>query len=122
MTTPVIEILGLEVFGYHGVHEHEQQHAQTFVIDVRMVCRSDAATRSDRLADAVDYGAVSSRIVELATSTRHDLLERLAGAIADDLLDRFAVSVVTVTVHKPWAPIPHRFRDVTVTVERIRPG
>jgi dihydroneopterin aldolase len=21
-------------------------------------------------------------------------------------------------VHKPWAPIPHRFRDVAVTVER----
>jgi dihydroneopterin aldolase len=26
--------------------------------------------------------------------------------------------MVTVTVHKPWAPIPHRFGDVTVTVER----
>jgi dihydroneopterin aldolase len=122
VTTPVIEILGLEVFAYHGVHEHEQQQGQTFVIDVRLVCRSDAATRSDRLADAVDYGAVSSRVVELATSTRHDLLERLAAAIADDLLERFAVSAVTVTVHKPWAPIPHRFRDVTVTVERLRPG
>ena len=98
------------------------KESQTFVIDVRLVCRSDAATRSDRLADAVDYGAVSSRVVELATSTRHDLLERLAAAIADDLLDRFAVSAVTITVHKPWAPIPHRFRDVTVTVERLRPG
>jgi 7,8-dihydroneopterin aldolase/epimerase/oxygenase len=118
VTSPVIEILGLEVFAHHGVHEREKQHGQTFVIDLRMVCRSDAATRSDSLEDAVDYGAVSSRVVELATSTRHDLLERLAAVIADDLLDRFAVSVVTVTVHKPWAPIPHRFRDVTVTVER----
>ena len=118
MTTPVIEILGLEVFAHHGVHEHEQQHGQTFVIDVRLVCRSDEATRSDRLADAVDYGAVSARVVELAASARHALLERLAAAIADDLLDRFAVSAVTITVHKPWAPIPHRFRDVTVTVER----
>jgi len=118
VTSPVIEILGLEVFAYHGVHEHEKQHGQTFVIDVRLVCRSDAATRSDRLADAVDYGAVSSRVVELATSARHDLLERLAAVIADDLLERFAVSAVTVTVHKPWAPVAHRFRDVTVTVQR----
>ncbi len=116
--TPVIEILGLEVFAHHGVHEHEQEHGQTFLIDLRMVCRSDAAMHSDLLADAVDYGAVSSRVVEIATDTRFDLLERLATEIADDLLDRFAVSVVTVTVHKPWAPIPHRFRDVTVTVER----
>jgi 7,8-dihydroneopterin aldolase/epimerase/oxygenase len=118
VTSPVIEILGLEVFAHHGVHEHEKQQGQTFVIDVRLVCRSDAATRSDQLADAVDYGAVSSRVVELATSTRHDLLERLAAVIADDLLERFAVSAVTVTVHKPWAPVPHRFRDVAVAVER----
>jgi dihydroneopterin aldolase len=116
--TAVIEILGLEVFAHHGVHEHEQRRGQTFLIDLRLVCRSDTATRSDLLADAVDYGAVSDRVVEVATGTRYDLLERLATVIADDLLDRFAVSAVTVTVHKPWAPIPHRFRDVTVTVER----
>jgi len=118
MSTPVIEILGLEVYAHHGVLDHERERGQVFVIDLRLVCRSDAAARSDRLADAVDYGAVSSRVVELATGTRHDLLESLAMLIADDLLDRFAVSLVTVTVHKPWAPIPHRFRDVTVTVER----
>jgi dihydroneopterin aldolase len=118
MSAPVIEILGLEVYAYHGVLEHERQRGQTFLIDVRLVCRSDAATRSDRLADAVDYGAISSRVVELAAGGPYDLLERLAAVIADDLLDRFAVSMVTVTVHKPWAPIPHRFRDVSVTVER----
>jgi dihydroneopterin aldolase len=118
VSAPVIEILGLEVYAHHGVLEHERQRGQTFLIDVRLVCRSDAATRSDRLADAVDYGAVSSRVVELAGGGPYDLLERLAAVIADDLLDRFAVSMVTVTVHKPWAPIPHRFGDVTVTVER----
>ncbi len=122
MTNPVIEILGVEVFAHHGVLEAERCEGQMFSIDVRMVCRSDAATRSDRLEDAVDYGAVSARVVELTAGTRHDLLERLAAAIADDLLDRFAVTLVTVTVHKPWAPIPYRFRDVTVTVERGRPA
>jgi dihydroneopterin aldolase len=118
MTGPVVEILGLEVFAHHGVHEHEKQRGQTFLIDLRLVCRSDAAATSDRLEDAVDYGAVSSRVVELATSSRHDLLERLAAVIADDLLERFPIASATVTVHKPWAPIPHRFRDVAVTVER----
>jgi dihydroneopterin aldolase len=118
MTGPVVEILGLEVFAHHGVHEHEKQRGQTFFIDLRLVCRSHAAAASDRLEDAVDYGAVSGRVVELATSSRHDLLERLAAVIADDLLEQFPIASAAVTVHKPWAPIPHRFRDVAVTVER----
>ena len=66
MTTPVIEILGLEVFAHHGVHEHEQQRRPD-VPDRRaagLPLRCQAA-RSDRLADAVDYGAVSYRVVEL---------------------------------------------------------
>ena len=122
MSNPVIEVLGLEVYAHHGVLDTERRHGQMFTVDVRMVCRSDDATRSDRLEDAVDYGAVSARVVELTAGTRYDLLERLAAAIADDLLDRFDVALVAVTVHKPWAPIPHRFRDVTVTVERTRPA
>ena len=72
----------------------------------------------DDLADAVDYGAVANRVVELARGGPYDLLERLAAVIADDLVVGYPVDAVTVTVHKPQAPIPHPFADVTVTVRR----
>ena len=44
------------------------------------------AERTDDLADAVDYGAVANRVVELARGGPYDLLERLAAVIADDLV------------------------------------
>jgi dihydroneopterin aldolase len=115
---PVIELVGLEVFAHHGVHAHERRDGQTFLFDVRLECSSDAAERSDDLVDAVDYGAVADRVVELARGGPYDLLERLAAVIADDLLASHPVDAVTITVHKPQAPIPHPFADVTVTVRR----
>jgi dihydroneopterin aldolase len=118
VTAPVVEILGLEVFAHHGVHAHERRSGQTFLFDVRLECTNAEAEQSDDLADAVDYGAVADRVVELARGGPYDLLERLAAVIADDLVGGFPVDAVTVTVHKPQAPIPHPFRDVTVTVRR----
>lgn len=117
MSGPVIEIAGLEVFAHHGVYDYERRDGQPFLFDVRLVCPA-AAERSDRLEDAIDYGAVCNRVVELAGGGPYNLLERLAAVIADDLMERFAASSVTVTVHKPQAPIGHPFRDVSVTVQR----
>ena len=118
MSAPVVDIVGLEVFAHHGVHAHERRNGQTFLFDVRLECSSAAAERTDDLADAVDYGAVANRVVELARGGPYDLLERLAAVIADDLVVGYPVDAVTVTVHKPQAPIPHPFADVTVTVRR----
>jgi 7,8-dihydroneopterin aldolase/epimerase/oxygenase len=115
---PVIELRGLEVFAHHGVHAHEKERGQTFLIDVVLEARSADATRSDRLQDAIDYGAVADRVVELASGGPYDLLERLAGVIADDLIATMPAVRVAVTVHKPEAPIAHPFTDVAVTVER----
>jgi dihydroneopterin aldolase len=117
VSDPVVEIRGLEVFAYHGVHEHERRDGQTFLIDVRLTVAA-AAAASDRLEDAVDYGSVCARVVELAKGGPYNLIERLAAVIADDLAGRFPVSNVEVTVHKPQAPVPQRFADISVTVRR----
>ncbi len=117
MSAPVIEIIGLEVFAHHGVHDFERQEGQPFLFDILLV-GSPAAEQSDRLEDTLDYGAVCDRVVELAEGGPYNLLERLAAVVADDLLAGFGASAVTVTVHKPKAPIGHPFADVRVTVHR----
>ena len=49
--------------------------------------------------------------------------DALIGArLADDLLARDGVRMVAITVHKPQAPIPVPFADVSVTVRRSRPS
>jgi len=114
----MIEVRGLEVFAYHGVFEHERREGQTFLVDLVLEPVSDLAGATDRLEDAVDYGAVSERVVELVRGGPYNLIERLATVIADDLLERFPLSLVRVTVHKPQAPVAHPFGDLSVTVER----
>ena len=47
-----------------------------------------------------------------------DLIEALAARLATACLADVRVLAVTVTVHKPQAPIPHPFTDVAVTLRR----
>ena len=117
MTGPLIEIIGLEVFAHHGVHDFERRDGQPFLFDIRLV-GPPASQDSDLLEDTLDYGVVCDRVVELAGAGPYNLIERLAAVIADDLLERFPASSVSVTVHKPKAPIGHPFADVRVTVTR----
>ena len=117
MIGPMIEIIGLEVFAHHGVHDFERRDGQRFLFDICLEGPAESQ-ESDRFEDTLDYGAVCDRVVELAGGGPYNLIERLAAVIADDLLERFPASSVTVTVHKPGAPIGHPFADVRVTVHR----
>lgn len=52
------------------------------------------------------------------TGNRHQLLEHLAEEIAQRVLKQFSCTSVRVEVHKPQAPIPGIFRDVSVEIWR----
>jgi len=116
-----IELRGLRAFGRHGVLPHEQELGQTFLVDVVLEADLSAAARSDALADTVDYGKLGAAVVDAVAGTRFDLLEALAGHLADLVLADDRVGAVTVTVHKPMAPMGVLFDDVAVTVRRARP-
>ncbi len=111
-----IELVGLEVFGRHGVLEEERRHGQTFLYDLRLDV-SDAAL-SDRIEDAVDYRAVAARVREVSDSRSFQLLEALAAAVAGAILESFPVERVTVRVRKrpPGLTVEH----AAATVERVR--
>jgi dihydroneopterin aldolase len=121
VTAPLtIEVRGLVVYAHHGVHEHEREEGQRFLLDLALVPSSALACETDRLGDTVSYGDAARMAVEVATSTRFDLIERLAAHIADALLARMPLERATVTVHKPDAPLGLEFDDVAVTVSRVR--
>jgi dihydroneopterin aldolase len=108
-----VELEGLEVFGRHGVLEDEQREGQTFLYDIRLEV-GDAAL-SDRIEDAVDYREVADCVREVSDRRRFDLLEALAAAVAEALLDRFTVERVRVRVRKPKpAGVPAEFSAATV--------
>ena len=121
MTAPLtIEVRGLTVHAHYGVHPDEREHGQRFVLDLVLVPRSSLGCETDRLGDTVSYGDAARMAVEVATSTRFDLIERLAAHVADALLARLPLERATITVHKPEAPLGLEFDDVAVTVSRVR--
>jgi dihydroneopterin aldolase len=119
--TDRIELRGLRVRGHHGVFEHERRDGQDFVVDVTVWLDLAPAAASDDLADTLDYGALAQRAAAVVAGEPCDLIEAVAGRIADDALTDARVQAVEVVLHKPQAPIPLEFADVAVVAHRSRP-
>lgn len=113
-----IALTGLRVFGHHGVFDHERRDGQEFIVDARLYVDTAAAAARDDVADTVHYGEVAERIAAIVAGEPVNLLETLAQRIADAVLTFAGVRMVAVTVHKPQAPIPLTFSDVSVTIRR----
>lgn len=113
-----ITLRGLRVFGRHGVLEHERAEGQEFVVDIVAWLDLGAAAKSDDLAKTVHYGEMAELAAEIVGGEPHNLIESVAGAIADEVLAVWPLHAVEVTVHKPTAPIPLSFGDVAATVRR----
>ncbi len=118
--TDRIDISGIEILARHGLFEQERANPQRFLVDVTLFTDHRAAGDSDEINDTVDYGETASKIHDLVAGESHQLLERLASRLAAMLIEDDRVSRVVVTVHKPEAPIPVPFGDVSVTVDRSR--
>ena len=99
----------------------EKRDGQTFYADICAELDLEAASNSDDLNDTVDYGAIVDLVVEDIQSEPCDLIEHLAGRIADRILFQFnLINRISVTIHKPSAPVKGKVLDITVTIERNR--
>jgi dihydroneopterin aldolase len=118
-----ILLRGLRVVGTHGVLAEEQARAQPFEVDLALDVDLAAASRSDDLADTVDYGELAGAAERVVREERFALLERIAGRIAEVVLgldDRIAAVTVTVTKLRP--PVPVDLASAAVSVHRARAG
>ena len=98
----VVELEGLEVFGRHGVLDEERREGQMFLYDVRL--ELGGAPPSDRVEDTVDYRDIADCVKEISEGRQFNLIEALAAAVADALVERFAVEHARVRVRKPSPP------------------
>lgn len=115
-----IVLTGLTVFGRHGVYAQEREKGQEFTVDLRLRLSLEQAATSDDVADTVHYGELAERVAAVVAGEPVNLIETLAERIADVALADRRVQQVSVTVHKPQAPIALTFGDVAVTVHRTR--
>lgn len=101
-----VRLIGVQIYGHHGVTPGEREIGQRFKIDVEMGLDLQPAGESDRVQDTVDYEEVY-RIIETVTrERRYHLIEAMAEDIASSLLEKFQrLEEVQVRVKKPGAAI-----------------
>jgi dihydroneopterin aldolase len=115
-----IELSGLVVFGHHGYLEEERRLGQRFLVDLWVDVQGGAA-ESDRIDDTVDYRHLAALVREVFAGPERLLLEGLAGAVAEGIVERFAaVERVRVRVRKPDVVLDPPVDYAAVVVERTR--
>jgi 7,8-dihydroneopterin aldolase/epimerase/oxygenase len=120
VTEDRIEIRGLRLHGVHGLLPEERIRPQPFEVDLDLEVDLDRAAESDDLADTVDYGAVIEATAEVVAGPPHQLLESLAGSVADAALADERVRAVTVSVRKLRPPVARDVRSTGVRLSRSR--
>ena len=112
-----IILKNLEIYARHGAAPGEKELPQKFLVSVEALSDLRRAGITDELSDTADYGRMAEKIREVFTGSSYDLIEKCAEETALELLLRFPVSEVTVTVKKPWAPMgmPLDYAAVEIT-------
>jgi 7,8-dihydroneopterin aldolase/epimerase/oxygenase len=115
--TVLIELKGVEIAGRHGATPEEHECDQPFLYDLEL---EFPEPKADRIEETVDYRQVVE-VVREASRGERQLLETLAAAVADALVQQFAVERARVRVRKPEVRLETPVEWTAATVERSRP-
>ena len=114
-----IRVTGIKAFGYHGVLPHEATEGQEFIVDLLVTLDLRAVSLSDDLKQTINYAVLAQIAHDNIVGDRVQLIERLAGRIAEEISSAYSqITSVSVTVHKPHAPVTLDFEDISVTITR----
>jgi len=116
-----IEIAGLKLFAYHGVHEFERRQGQEFLLDITLWANMQAACRSDNLDDTVNYSRVIDCAAAAFCAEHYNLIERAAQVVADAIMQDFPpITRLNIRIHKPSAPVKQPVADIIFELEQVR--
>lgn len=114
--TDTVFIEGLVVETVVGVYDWEREVTQKLVVDLEMAWDNRVPGRSDEVADALDYAAVSARVETCLQELRPKLLEYGAETLAATLQGEFGIRWLRLVIRKPGA-VPSA-QSVGVRIER----
>lgn len=116
-----LSLTGLEFYGHHGTEPWEQEAGRRFSVDIELGMDLTAPGRTDRLEDAIDYRSIHAAVRHVLEGERHQLIERLAWRVLEELFGRFErAEAILVRVHKPEAPIGGINEAAVVEIRRTR--
>jgi FolB domain-containing protein len=114
-----LQLTGLRVRAIIGTLPHERTTRQTLLLSADLYSDFSAAEASDDFHDTFDYAAVEAFLHDFTANSSYQLLEALAGNLANAVLKEFPlIAGITLRISKPSAP---RYAEcVTIEVSRGR--
>jgi len=116
-----LHINAFRCYGYTGYLPEENRLGQWFEVSLTLWLDLAEASKSDRLDDTVDYRQVVEAVKAVVEQQVFKTVERLAGAIAQALLDLSVCPQVRVRLTKLSPPIPNFNGSITVELTRSSP-
>lgn len=112
----IIFLRGLHIETIIGIYDWERESKQTVVLDIEMAADIRKAAESDSIEDALDYKAVSKRLISFVEESQFFLVEKLSEEIAKILLNEFKVPWLRLSLNKKGAI--RGASDVGIVLER----
>jgi len=113
-----IHIEQLEVFARVGVPDEERCSPQRLTFNMTFWPKRQAPELEDEIGRTVDYAAVCAETKNFVQARSNRLIETLANALANHLLEIFEIRRITIELRKFILP---EVEFVSVTVTRERP-
>lgn len=115
-----IQLTGIRCYGYIGYLPEEQVLGQWFEVDLTIWLDLSAAGESDDIAKTLDYRVAIETVKQIVKTAKFALVEKLASAIADAILQLDLPQQVQVRLTKPSAPIPDFGGKIIIDITRSR--
>ncbi len=112
----IVYIRDLRINTIIGIYDWERQVKQTVSLDVEMATDIRQAAATDDIQFALNYKAVSKRLIDYVENRNALLVETLAEEITQLIRDEFNVPWLRLRVSKPGAV--RGARDVGLIIER----
>jgi len=109
-------ITNLRIDTIIGIYDWERQVRQTVSFDLEMAHDIRKAAVTDDIQYALNYKAVSKRLISLVESSQYFLIETLAEEVARVVMEEFSVPWLRLTLYKPGAL--RGAENVGVSIER----
>jgi dihydroneopterin aldolase/2-amino-4-hydroxy-6-hydroxymethyldihydropteridine diphosphokinase len=116
-TSARLFLTGIHADGRHGARAGEKDAPQPFVVDLDLQVEVGA----DRIDATADYREIVERVRAVVEGGSFDLIESIAGAIADDLVTIPLVASARAVVHKPHAAVRLGIDGAAAAADAVRP-
>ena len=97
----LIELRGISARGKHGANPGERDRDQPFDVDLKLEIDLSPAQQSDDVEQTLNYDDLHKWVVRVIGEHSYQLLERLAGAILEEVFRDARVASAEVHVAKP---------------------